>query len=155
MNYARFFIWTGYGIEMLKQVDITTWSKDLPSWIPDWTSYNLYTPWLGQDGEPGRVIYRAGGDSDDATIIQLADELSLCGFIFDKIDRLGQDHRSVSLEQISIDPRSIDGKERGDFLSCISEPLEMLQDGSFYETPLKNQQAASSTFMVGRLPPDL
>ena len=145
-NYARFFIRNGHGIEMLKQVDITTWSTDLPSWMPDWTTYNTYIPWLGQPSEPGRVAYRAGGDSHEAMLRETRDTIALRGFVFDKIVLLGQDRRSVSLGST---PGHTDMNEKGRIWTCVSEPIEMLRVDSIYDSPIEKQQAAS-VYVHGR-----
>jgi len=160
-NYARFFFRTGQGIEMLKQVDIITWKRELPTWMPDWTTYNWYVPWLGQPGEPGRVVYRAGGDKDEASVREVGDKLVIGGFIFDKISELGQDHRSSGLAKLlglahTTDARStaVDRHERSSIWASFSESIEMLEQSRLYRTPFERNQVASSTFMVGRIPPE-
>lgn len=137
---------------MLKQMDTTTWSPDFPSWMPDWTAYHDYISWLGRQGEPGLVAYGAGGEADRITVLQSGNVLAVQGFIFNRIDRLGQDHITRGLGNRNYEPKRIG--LQSPINTCIAEPIEMLRDSSIYGTPPEMQQVAASTFMVGRIPPE-
>lgn len=53
---------------------------------------------MGQQDEPGHVIYRAGGDKGEVSVREeVGDKIVITGFVFDKISDLGQDHLSGRL----------------------------------------------------------
>jgi hypothetical protein len=77
-------------MDMFQQVDTTTWNVELPSWILDWTACSSYTPWLAYQNEPGRVVYKAAGDSSGAMTKEMGNKLILEGFVIIRSTALGK-----------------------------------------------------------------